>query len=358
LNICFIIPSLAAGGAENVTLLLYYGIKKRYPQANLIIINNSGKLSSRIQYDESVKIIGKNRLISSIPDIISHIRKIRPDVIFSSLWHLNVALIAFSFRYPNTKVLVREANYPNISLGSLKFPKLFGFLYRRYYPRADCIIASSELMKKEIQEFCRYNGDNISVMPNPVDEEKIRLAAIKLHQVDVDTINFVAVGRLTFQKGFDRLISLFAQCDNATLIIIGSGNDRELLENLICKLKLNERVKLGGESQNPWSYIASADALLLPSRWEGLPNVVLEALACGTPVIATPESGAIREIKNALKNQNSVHIVKFEDDFFDEMQKVKRRNITELGVSLLPEKYKIENVIILFEKLAKKIINE
>jgi glycosyltransferase involved in cell wall biosynthesis len=105
--------------------------------------------------------------------------------------------------------------------------------------------------------------------------------------------NFVAAGRLEDQKGFDVAIEAISRSrnKNITLTILGDGTLRQSLERLVEERKLQHRVRLLGYIQNPYPYFAKADGLLLSSRFEGFPNVVLEALSCGTPVVATPVAG-------------------------------------------------------------------
>src|SRR5690606_2827716 len=130
--------------------------------------------------------------------------------------------------------------------------------------------------------------------------------------------------RLHPQKGFDRLIEALPRlnmpCD-WHVTILGEGGEREKLESLIRLHGFENRVSLHGYTAAPWPHIAASDMFLLPSRFEGLPNVALEALACGTPVIATAESGGIAEIAETANGH--VTIVSTMDDFIAEMEKVK-----------------------------------
>ena len=172
---------------------------------------------------------------------------------------------------------------------------------------------------------------------------------------DEKLVRFIACGRLVKQKGFDRLIPLLAQFDTPyqwRLDIIGEGPERERLELLIQQLGLQNNVFLQGLILSPYDYFAGADCFLMPSRYEGLPNVVLEALACGTPVIATSESGGINEIANDCVN-GAVKVVHDMTDFITEMTKIVPASKQDIAPSLVGECYQKETVSQFFEGLLR-----
>src|SRR5699024_364664 len=109
----------------------------------------------------------------------------------------------------------------------------------------------------------------------------------------------LAIGRLTYQKGFDILIEAFRKISkkySMKLIILGEGEQRQELELLINKYALGDRISLQGFVDNPYRYMKRAAIFVLPSRWEGFPNVLVEAMACGVPVVATTCPGGSIEI--------------------------------------------------------------
>jgi len=132
-------------------------------------------------------------------------------------------------------------------------------------------------------------------------------------------------------------------------VILGGGDDKHALIQQSNELNLQNRVKFVGFCDNPWQWYAGADCFLLSSRWEGMPNSVLEALACGTSVIATEESGGIKEIVEKSKN-NSIIVAINPQQFIHYMKKVKIKNRAFRSNSLLPEKYRKENVISIVER--------
>ncbi len=173
------------------------------------------------------------------------------------------------------------------------------------------------------------------------------------------TVHFVASGRLHPQKGFDRLISSLSQLDSAydwQLSILGDGDQKCELDPLIQERKLSQHVKLIGQQRQPWPFYARADCFLLPSRFEGLPNVALEALACGTPVIATDTAGGIAEIA-ALSAPKSVTVVKTMEDFIQAMNCVQPSPLDQYSPSLLPQEFEPGAVKKRFEALVEDVLN-
>jgi glycosyltransferase involved in cell wall biosynthesis len=201
-----------------------------------------------------------------------------------------------------------------------------------------------------VSDFSVPEG-SIEILSNPVDVEFIRSSMLPIRQFDNGGICYVASGRLTFQKGFDRLLKWFSILDDkrSTLTILGDGDLKNELMRETELLNLQKRVRFVGFCDNPWQWYAGADVFLLPSRWEGMPNSVLEALVCGTSVIATEESGGIKEIVEKSKN-NSIIVTISPQQFIHYMKKVKIKNKPFRSNSLLPERYKKENVISIVER--------
>ncbi|MFH1279198.1 MAG: glycosyltransferase [Candidatus Eisenbacteria bacterium] len=179
---------------------------------------------------------------------------------------------------------------------------LIGFLIRRFYPKADRVVAVSEGIRRDLVESFGVPESKILVVHNPIDLDRIR--RLSLEPVDHPWVStpekplVVAAGRLVRLKGFDLLLRAFAglrKSAGARLWIVGDGEERENLEGLVRELRLEERVALLGFRKNPWKYMRLADCLVLSSRVEGSPNVIGEALALGLPVIAADCSPGIGE---------------------------------------------------------------
>jgi glycosyltransferase involved in cell wall biosynthesis len=141
-------------------------------------------------------------------------------------------------------------------------------------------------------------------------------------------------------------LDMFAELGDAKaeLVILGEGPLETPLKQQAIALGVSSRVRFEGFTDNPWAWFATADAFLLPSRWEGMPNAALEALACGLPVLATPESGGIAEVAVAAE-LGAVQVVAAGKPFIEAMRKVPCRPKDTLPPSLLPPQYQLESVV-------------
>lgn len=165
---------------------------------------------------------------------------------------------------------------------------------KRYYQAYDKIVCVSQNVK---DSFVRMFGDQPEVLTlyNVNDEEDIRQKAAAFCVPKAQGTNLVALGRLTWQKGFDRLLEACALLkrdgSDLCLRILGEGPERAGLENLIAKYQLEDCVKLLGFQENPYPYLQNADLVVCSSRYEGLSTVVTESLILGKPVVTTPCTG-------------------------------------------------------------------
>lgn len=342
-----LLPNFSGGGAERVSINLVNSLGNSGLGLTpcLVVLNHSGPYKHLLSPTVKVEVLGKERLLYSIPDIIKTVYRYKPSVLISSFGYINIVLLALRLFLPrNTKLWVREANLPSISLANNKYPNLMRLAYASFYRFADLVICSSGRMLNEFQDQFGVPGNKLRVLPNPVDEVAIRDSITEFPPITSGKC-FVAAGRLTKQKGFDRLISMFAQLgeSNSELIILGEGSLEESLKRQVVELGLGSRIRFVGFCDNPWRWYGAADAFLLPSRWEGMPNAALEALACGCPVIATPESGGIAEVASAAL-PGAVLVAEAGAPFIAAMRDVPCRLKDRVYPSLLPAHYRLDAV--------------
>jgi glycosyltransferase involved in cell wall biosynthesis len=247
-------------------------------------------------------------------------------VVFSTLGYVNVAILALRVFFPSgTRVWVREANLPSISLTNNQFPRAMRWAYTVLYRRCDLLICSSARMKDDFVREFGVPTEKIRVLANPVNEFAIRQLAVSMALLRAPSRRFVAAGRLTRQKGFDRLLDMFAELGDAKaeLVILGEGPLETPLKQQAIALGVSSRVRFEGFTDNPWAWFATADAFLLPSRWEGMPNAEVAVAA---------ELGAVQ-------------VVAAGKPFIEAMRKVPCRPKDTLPPSLLPPQYQLESVV-------------
>ena len=345
IDVLFVLPSLAGGGAERVVVTLLRSDLGPRIDPSLVIFQGGGPLARLLPDRVPVHDLRRPRLRHAIRPLIAEIRRRRPRVVVSTLWYVNLALLAARrLLPPETAILVREATMPSATLAVSRPRALIRLGFRRLYPRAAAVLCSSAYMLEEMRKEFSIPRDRLRTLPNPVDVTGLRDAATPPERTAGSGPRFVAAGRLTREKGFDRLIALFPQVPRrARLNILGEGPDREALRAQVEAAGLAGRIDLPGYQANPWPRYAGADAFLMPSRWEGMPNATLEALACGTPVIATPECGGLVELARETP-AGSITIAGIDGAFGAALRRVRVRNDKGLRPSLLPARFDRANV--------------
>lgn len=168
---------------------------------------------------------------------------------------------------------------------------------------ADGILANGQAVADELAREAGYPRERIAIVPNPTVTERLyRLAGEPTGHpwLDAPAVPVIlGIGGLRQQKDFSTLIRAFARVRSereCRLVILGDGRQRRRLRRLAQRLRVQQDVDLAGFTPNPYAYLARSSLFVLSSLWEGLPNVLIEALAVGTPVVATDAPGAAAEI--------------------------------------------------------------
>lgn len=318
----------------------------------LVSLSSGGGLQKFVSESVSVRALGCRRARWAMLPLLRYIRSEKPDVVVSTITHMNFLMLLIKpFLPKGTRLIVREATLPSYFLSKNPLKKRIAqFGYKYLYPCADLVISPAQRIVDEFRDLFRLDISNHVVLPNPVDSMLLRSRAMESSSGSYfnndSIVRYISVARLNWAKGLDRLIEKLPALPpdlNWELLILGEGEERARLEGLIEKYNLQDRVNLPGLSENPWSDLSKADVCLLPSRWEGLPNVVLESLAVGTPVIATREAGGIQDIANRANGH--VTVVDSMDDFIAAMARVAPLSKKDSRPSVLPADYQLENVI-------------
>jgi N-acetylgalactosamine-N,N'-diacetylbacillosaminyl-diphospho-undecaprenol 4-alpha-N-acetylgalactosaminyltransferase len=211
------------------------------------------------------------------------------------------------------KCLISERNTPSYVYSSYTLTDIINrFLIRKLYPNSDKIIAISEGVKTDLITNFNIPEKLIDVIYNPIDIDAIKKQSEEkiehrwLNDESLKTI--ISVGRLEKQKNHTLLIRSFqevrSRLPDTRLIILGEGNERKNLHQLLSDLKLESYVELPGVFDNPFAYLSKANVFVLSSDFEGFGNVIIEAMACNCPVISTDcPSGPNEIISN---NENGI----------------------------------------------------
>jgi glycosyltransferase involved in cell wall biosynthesis len=220
--------------------------------------------------------------------------------------HANViALLASQISFSKVPLVIAEHSAASVSFDENPGMKsaIHKVLMRYLYPRAAKIVAVSQGVANELVTILHLRSDQVHVIWNPIVSDRLIAASTApvAHRWfwDRSIPIILSVGRLTEAKDFHTLIRALGRAmgiRKLRLIILGEGALRVSLETLISELCLSEYVDLHGFVDNPFAWMKKADLFVLSSRWEGFGNVLVEAMACGTPVVSTDCPGGPAEI--------------------------------------------------------------
>ncbi len=280
------------GGAERMTLLYGKILERANYEIELLLLqihkNSTNQLSAFIPSNWNVSVI-VNRFRYLIFNIYRYLKRNKPDAVFcSTIGFSNLLLLLKFLHLYSGKIVVRDCNMPS------KHTKQSIFFSRCFFRYADILIAQTDEMKSEMIELYHVKADKIKVIHNPIDKDLI----LKGVQEDVEILPnstvFMACGRLQRQKDIITLIKAFQivhnKVVNAVLYVIGREGDAGYMNEIHSAIRscgVEERVFLVGFQENPYKYLKNADVFVLSSLYEGLPNVMLEAMYLGKPVAAT-----------------------------------------------------------------------
>lgn len=301
-RIAFFIGAFGGGGVERITAALAHNFVKLGIKVDLVLDRGGSPHLWRMPSETRFIDLKAPRLSMSLPALVRYLKQERPFALLAADHYMNeIALLARAIAGGSTKVVVAEHNQlsravqRSNNLRSRLTPTVTHFLY----PWADGIVAVSEGVAKDLAHTASLPLDRIQTIYNPVITPEMLNSAEEpvehswFNSQDIPVV--LGVGKLEAQKDFPTLIRAFAkvrQVRPARLVILGWGPDRPQLEALIQELGLQEDVDLPGYVQNPYAYMARSSVFVLSSAWEGLPTVLIEAMALGVPVISTDcESG-------------------------------------------------------------------
>lgn len=249
----------------------------------------------------TVHALGSKRARAGAVSLLRLAYRIRPNVILSGAAEVSfLALLLRPLFPPKTQILVRQNGTVSSGLAFGNAPRYTRWLYHLLYRRANRVICQSSAMAEDLARELGMNREQLTVLPNPIDLEGIRAASDAPCARIGSGPHLLAVGRLVPEKGFDLLIeALTAVRDSypgADLIIAGSGPEEAALKLQCRALRLETAVSFAGHVVPVFAFFPGTTLFVLSSRYEGMPNALLEAAAAGLPLVATPASGGVIDL--------------------------------------------------------------
>ncbi len=296
-RVALFLTGLAGGGAERVMLSLAMAFADEGLDVDLVVTKARGPLVSEIPNNVNLVDLGSNRILTSLPAMVAYLRRRRPRVMLSALPSTNcLAIWARALSNVPLRLYISEHSATSVATSAssdlrLKvLPKLMAWSY----PKADGLIAVSEGVASDVAYLTGVDKQKINVIHNPIVskyfERKCHSSANHEFFGTRDIPVIISAGRFVPAKDFSTLIRAFGgviKVRDARLIILGEGPQRPELELLAQDLGLGEKISMPGYVPNPYPYFRKSDLFVMSSRWEGFGNVIVEALACNTPVVAT-----------------------------------------------------------------------
>lgn len=305
-RIALFTASLNCGGAERVMITLANNFFKQGYITDLILVEANGPYLKEVEPGVNIISLRSRKAIFSLFPLMLYLRKVRPDIMLSTLPTINiVAVLANKLTRIKTRLFVRVSI--TASMGE-RFEnrvneRVISLLRRWALKHSENIIAPSAGVADDLVLKLGIQKQKIKIIYNPIDYQKIQTLASEsvpfFFDFDPAVRVVLAVGRMNPQKDFATLIKAFAlaeQTENSVLLLLGEGGDREQLTKLVTELNLNNKVFMPGIVDNPFAYMKQASVFVLSSKYEGLPNVLLQALATGVPIVSTDCPSGPREI--------------------------------------------------------------
>jgi glycosyltransferase involved in cell wall biosynthesis len=329
-RVLLLLPSLHGGGAERVATLLMQHVDPARFDLRMGLLRKSGPYIDALDPDRlDVAELGQRfmdfdrgnsevykpasllpAIVLTPANVVLMLRRFRPDVVLSFRKGMNIIALGAILLYGRSKLrwVAREGNNTiaviEDELQSKAARRVVTEFTARVYGAADRLLTICHDMEEDLARELKLDRSRLRTIHNAVDiaEVERRAAEPPPPELALPDPYVIAVGRLERQKGVDVLLRAFAQSAHRTthrVLLVGRGSHEQQLRELATQLGIADRVAFTGWLDNPWSLMRRAALFALPSRWEGFGNVVIEALACGTPVLVSDCNYGPKEIVSA-----------------------------------------------------------
>ncbi len=297
-RLLFVLPSLGGGGAERVVTHLLRRFSQRGYGTSLLTFADADDYPGSLPLEVERISLGKRGTLDAARVLLRFVRILRvepPTVLVSFLHYANIlSVVARTLSARRFRLVISERNFPPSYLDEVRFRRLVTLLIRKTYRRADALVAVTNGIADCLARDFAVPRERISVVPNPVPVGKLRKLAdspMPSHQSPPFERYVLFVGRLSRQKRPDRLLRVFRRIADdipgVGLVVAGTGELDGAVRELAVELGVEHRVAFLGFVANPYPLMRRAEVLCLTSDYEGFPNVLLEAMANGCPVVST-----------------------------------------------------------------------
>ncbi len=317
IRIFFLIPTLKGGGAERNVINLIRNLDRNAYELTIVTGRIGGILESELAKDITIKNLKCKNLVSLFFKLNALLKVEKPDILVSALPHINtISMMVKSFSSIKTKVILTEhTTVSSLSTTARTLVKrliarfILPLFVKLFYPSANEIICVSNGVKEDLSSMIG-NLPNLKVIYNPVFNNSIKELS-KESLLDDEYLFarenpvIIAVGRLIKAKDYPTLLKAFKQVLNAVparLVILGEGPEEDHLKKIALETGIDNQVTFLGFKSNPYKYMARSSVFVLSSVREGFGNVIVEAMACGVPVVATDCKSGPGEIINNRVN--------------------------------------------------------
>ena len=368
-KVAFIIPTLDNGGAERMVSNLLINLSDKYKKylilldGDKIIYPYKGEVINLKTFDSKGTLRFLNYFFAYFK-LKKIKKKYKFDIVIS---FLEIPSFLNLLTKKDEKIVVSVRNYTSKAFRGLR-AKIYFPLIKRLYNFSDKIISVSKESKKDLIEFFKVKEAKIEVIYNFYDLEKIeKLSSEELEEKYKKIFEkkvIINTGRLIYQKGQNLLLKGFSKIKNKNeynLVILGEGYLEKELKLQAKKLGIENQVYFLGFQENPFKFLKKADIFVFSSRFEGFPNALAEAMACGLPIISTDCKSGPREIigteygiliENIENEKKVIEKIKENIDLLDNKEikeKYRRKSLERIKI------FSKENILKKWEKLVNEI---
>lgn len=327
-KILFILPSLKAGGAERVISFLAKNLDQNIFKIKIAVVGFKKDAVYSVD-DLDVTFFNKDRMLNGIKPLFKFIKIHKPDIVFGTIRHVNILLGFYNLIFRNLRFIVREASVMSAMLQfSNSKQQIPNFLLKFLYNKLDAIVCQSNDIKEDLKHQLDIRESKLTTINNPITQiTHLSISKTKCS----DLINFITVGRLSEEKGHQRILKGLAKVKNYrySYTIIGSGPLELKIKDLANELDVLDNIKFIPYTSKVLEYLSKSDYFIQGSHVEGFPNVVLESCSVGTPLIAFDCPGGTKEI---IEDGINGFLADSEDDFAKTLQNLNEIPVFERAV--------------------------